>query len=92
MSSPSSWRASFFFWAAVLVRLGLAASAAFFSVRAACLARLSAMSWGSSATSKVFSDSCSNKSPRACLQGNCRLGQEHRHTGASGTVQSTDTR
>ena len=67
-------------------------AASFFAARAACLARLSAMSWGSSAVWKSFPDSCPNISPRACLQGNCRLGQEQRQTGAFGSEKSAETR
>ena len=97
MSRPSSCFASFFFRAAALGFLGLAglsppSPAAFFAARAACLARFSAMSWGISAVSKGFAASISNISPRACLQGNCLLGQEHRQVGASWLVKSMDTR
>ena len=95
MSSPSSCLASFFLRAAVLGFFGLGGSAAadsFFAARAACLARLSAMSWGISAVSNGFAARSSNISPRACLQGNCRLGQEQRQTGASWLVKSMDTR
>ena len=43
--------------------LGLAGAASFLAVRTACFALFSAMSWGTSAVSKLFWASCSNIKP-----------------------------